>query len=307
MTNPADNTMLHFLAPRYWLTWAGLGTLWCVTRLPYSVQMCTGAAIGRLALLFAGRRRRIAATNLKLCFPGLSDRRRRGLLRVHFDSLGKGIIETALCWWGRDRQLRGLFTVTGIEHLHDARKNGKGVILLSAHFTTLEIGGRLLAMHTPFHVLYRRHKNALFEHIMHRARVCRFDKAIARNNMRSLISSLKAGNTVWYAPDQNHGGTQSIFVPFFGVPAATITSTSRIAAISGAAVVPFFQRRLPDNRGYELTLYPALNYFPGDSVAADTVRISHLIENEIRKIPEQYLWVHRRFKTRPEGEPYPYE
>ena len=285
----------------------GLGMLWCVTRLPYSAQMWTGAGIGRLALLFAQRRRKIAKTNLELCFPELPEKQRLVLLRAHFDSLGKGFIEMALSWWGREKHLRNLSSIRGIEHLQDASQHGNGVILLSAHFTTLEIGGRLLAMQAPFHVLYRTHKNALFEHIMHRARVCLFDKAIARNDMRALIASLKAGKTVWYAPDQNHGGTHSIFVPFFGIPASTITSTSRIAAISGAAVVPFFQRRLPGNRGYELTLYPALNHFPGDSVEADTVRISQLIENQIRKMPEQYLWVHRRFKTRPEGEPYPYE
>lgn len=297
---------LHFLLPRYWLTGISLGLLWCITRLPYRLQMQLGSLIGWLALRLAKRRRRIAATNLKLCFPELPAEAQVSLLRRHFDSLGKGIVETALCWWGREKQLRDLYSIKGIEHLNAALNHHKGVILLSAHFTTLEIGGRLLAMETPFHVLYRTHKNALFEHIMHRARVRRFDKAIARNDMRTLIASLKAGHAIWYAPDQNHGGTHSIFVPFFGVPASTITSTSRIAAISGAAVVPFFQQRLPDYRGYELRLYPALNYFPGDSTEADTVRISQLIENEISKMPEQYLWVHRRFKTRPEGEVSPY-
>ncbi len=307
VATPSDTSTRHFLSPHYWLTWIGLGFLWCVTRLPYAVQMWTGALIGKLALIFATRRQRIAKKNLELCFPDLTAKQRLDLLHAHFDSLGKGIIETALCWWGRERQLRTLSTINGIEYLQNALQAGKGVILLSAHFTTLEMGGRLLAMEAPFHVLYRTHKNALFEQIMHRARVRRFDKAIARNDMRSLVASLKSGHAIWYAPDQNHGGSHSIFVPFFGIPASTITSTSRIAAISGAAVVPFFQRRLPNNQGYELTLYPSLNYFPGDSVEADTVRISQLIENEISKMPEQYLWVHRRFKTRPEGESYPYE
>ncbi len=307
VTDRSNTKSLQFIAPRYWLTWLGLGILWCVTKLPYPVQMWVGAGIGKLALLFAKRRKYFAETNIRLCYPDLTGKQRLDLLRAHFDALGKGIIETALCWWGQETQLRGLFKITGIEHLHEAQKNNKGVILLSAHFTTLEIGGRLLAMETPFNVLYRTHKNALFEHIMHRARVLRFDKAIARNDMHALITSLKAGKAIWYAPDQNHGGTHSIFVPFFGIPASTITSTSRIAAISGAAVVPFFQKHLSGNKGYELTLYPALNYFPGDSVEADTVRINQLIENEIRKMPEQYLWVHRRFKTRPEGEDYPYE
>lgn len=306
MPDQSDISTLNFLAPRHWPTWLALGFLWCVTRLPYPSQMWIGARIGQLASLFAKRRRLIAKTNLELCFPELSVEQRLELQRLNFDSLGKGIIETALCWWGREKQLRNLFTIFGIEHLHEALENGKGVILLSAHFTTLEIGGRLLALQAPFHVLYRTHKNALFEKVMRHARERRFDKAIARNDMRALLASLKSGKTVWYAPDQNHGGTHSIFVPFFGISASTITSTSRIATISGAAVVPFFQRRLPDNKGYELTLYPALKDFPGDSIEADTARINQLIETEVRKIPEQYLWVHRRFKTRPEGENYPY-
>ena len=292
--------------PRYWPTALGLGLLWGTTRLPYALQMRIGALLGRLAFWLAKRRRRIAATNLQLCFPELSEQARRRLLHKHFDSLGKGLVETALCWWGREKQLRKLVRISGLEHLQAALQRGKGVILLSAHFTTLEIGGRLLALECPFYVLYRTHKNALFEHVMRKARQKRFEKAIPRNDTRVLLASLKAGKAVWYAPDQNHGGTHSIFVPFFAVPASTITSTSRIAAISGAAVVPFFQARLANNQGYELTLQPALKGFPGNNIETDTARINQLIETEIRKIPEQYLWVHRRFKTRPEGEAYPY-
>lgn len=298
---------MPLLAPRYWPTWLGLGFLWCVTRLPYAVQMWTGAGIGRLAYLFARQRRRIAATNLKLCFPDMSERQRDRLLRRNFVSLGRGIVETALCWWGRDSQLRRLLHITGIEHLQQALAGKRGVILLSAHFTTLEIGGRLLSLEAPFQVLYRTHKNTLFETVMRHSRERRFETAIPRNDTRTLIASLRAGKAVWYAPDQNHGGTHSIFVPFFGVPAATITSTSRIAAISGARVVPFFQTRLPNKRGYLLTLCPALDNFPGDDIRADTERINQVFEAVIREMPEQYLWVHRRFKSRPDGEVAPYE
>jgi len=297
---------LPLLAPRYWPTWISFGLLWCVTRLPFRLQMLCGDLIGALAWRFAGRRRHIADVNLALCFPEFDERQRRALLRGHFSSLGRGVVETALCWWGREHQLRRLVQITGLEHLRAALGRGKGVILLSAHFTTLEIGGRLLALHTPFHVLYRQHKNALFERIMHRARQRRFEKAIPRSDTRSLLASLRAGMPVWYAPDQNHGGRQSIFVPFFGVAASTITATAKLAAISGAAVVPFFQMRLPGGEGYLLTLCPALENFPGDDVKADTARLNLLFEQVIREMPEQYLWVHRRFKTRPEGEAYPY-
>ena len=268
--------------------------------------MASGSLIGRIAWHAARRRRHIAEVNIRLCFPDLSDTQRHALVREHFNSLGKGIVETALCWWGREAQLRSKYTLTGNTHLQEALARGKGVILLSAHFTTLELGGRLLALDTPFHVLYRQHKNPLFEHVMQRARQRRFEKAIPRDNTRALLASLRNGMPVWYAPDQNHGGPQSVFVPFFGIQASTITATARLARASGAAVVPFFQTRLPNNAGYLLTLCPALDNFPGDDPQADSARINALLEDVIREMPEQYLWVHRRFKTRPEGETAPY-
>jgi len=304
-TRPPTGT-LALLAPRYWPTWLALGLLRGVTRLPYRAQMACGDLIGALAWRLGRRRRHIAAVNLALCFPELDAAARRRLLRRHFSSLGRGVVETALCWWGRERRLHDKAQITGLEHLQAALAGGRGVILLSAHFTTLEIGGRLLALHAPFHVLYRPHKNALFERVMHNARRRRFDKAIPRSDTRALLASLKRNLPVWYAPDQNHGGSHSIFAPFFGVPASTLTSTAKLAALSGAAVVPFFQMRLPGGEGYLLTLCPALEDFPGKDVEAATARLNRLFEDVIREMPEQYLWVHRRFKTRPEGEAYPY-
>ena len=247
-----------------------------------------------------------AAVNLRLCFPGQSEDERRRLLKAHFDALGKGVVETALAWWGRSAPLQDRVRVVGLQHLQAARATGRGVILLSAHFTTLELGGRLLALQTPFHVLYRQHKNPLFEAVMQRARRRRFERAIARDDTRALLASLKAGMPVWYAPDQNHAGPQAVFVPFFGVPASTLTATARLARLSGAPVVPFFQARLPGSAGYLLVLCPALEDFPGADIEQDTARINQLLESVIREIPEQYLWVHRRFKTRPAGDPYPY-
>jgi KDO2-lipid IV(A) lauroyltransferase len=297
---------LPFLNPRFWPTWLIFALLWLITRLPFRWQMACGNLIGTLAWRLARRRRHIASVNLALCFPGHTDAERETLLKAHFKSLGRGIVETALCWWGREVQLRKQVKLVGLQHLQKARARGKGVILLSAHFTTLELGGRLLALHSPFHVLYRPHKNALFETVMQRSRARRFDTAIPRDNTRALLASLRAGMPVWFAPDQNHGGPQSVFVPFFGVPAATLTSTARIAKLSGAAVVPFFQTYLSEHEGYLLVLCPALDNFPGQDTTLDTARINRLIEDVIREMPEQYLWVHRRFKTRPEGQTYPY-
>lgn len=272
-----------------------------LARLPVGAQLRLGRALGLALAPFARERRRIARINLRLCFPELDPAARRRLLRAHFASLGAGAFEIALSWWAPARRLRGRAEIEGLEHLQAALARGRGVILLSAHFTSLEIGGRLLALHAPFHVLYREHKNPAFESVMRRARARHFEKAIPREDMRGLLRSLKENRAVWYAPDQNYGGEHSVYVPFFGVPAATITTTSRIARISGAAVVPFFPRRLERGRGYRLTIYPALEDFPGEDPAADAARINRIIEAEILNAPEQYLWVHRRFKTHPDG------
>lgn len=298
------DTTVHgaFLAPRYWPTWLLLALMWSVAQLPYAVQMWLGKWLGRLLYRVAARRRHIAAVNLRLCFPELSDHERAALLRRHFESLGKGAIETAMTWWTPDQQLERLIRIDGIEHLRIAVQKGKGAILLSAHFTSFEIGGRTLHRQIPFHVMYRRHENPLFDAVQKRGRERRYDKAIQREDVRSMLRSLKTNIPVWFAPDQNYSEEHSAFVKFFNVPAATITSTSRIAKMSGAPVVPFFTHRLPDNQGYLVRILPALENFPSDDVVHDTQRISTLLEEEIRRSPEQYLWVHRRFKTRPPGE-----
>ena len=292
---------------RYWPTWSGIAVLWSLSHLPYAWQLAIGRCIGIIFQRLAGRRRSIAAINLSLCFPELSASEREKIITEQFVSMGIGVMETAISWWSPDSRLQQLAHVDGLQHLQAALDRGKGVILLSAHFTTLEIGGRLLALHAPFHVMYREHKNAAFDRVMKSARIKHFGKAIPRGDLRGVLRSLQDNCPLWYAPDQDYGREQSVFVPFFGIPAASITATSRLARISGAAVVPFFQTRLPDARGYQLTLYPPLENFPGASVTEDTRRINEIIEARIREQPGQYLWVHRRFKNRPEGEPDVYK
>jgi KDO2-lipid IV(A) lauroyltransferase len=296
----------RYLHPGYWLLWIGLGLMWLTARLPYRLQMALGSLLGWLVYHLIPARRRIAEINLEMCFPGKTDEERRQLLRRHFDSLGKGTIETAMAWWTPARRLQRLQHIEGLEHLETALQQGKGAILLSAHFTSLELGGRLLALHIPFHVMYREHRNPLFEAVMRSRREKNFDRAHERQDIRNIIGSLKAGMPVWYAPDQDYGRKHSVFAPFFGVPAAMITATARFARISGAPVVPFFQQRLDDGSGYVLRVLPALENFPSGDDIADATRINKIIEEEILRQPEQYLWVHRRFKTRPEGEERPY-
>ncbi len=302
MSTAANAANLEKYAPRYWPTWVGFGLMWSLTRLPYSWQIGIGHVIGSLLYRLAKRRRHIARVNLALCFPELTESQLELLLKQNFSSMGIGIMEIAMSWWMPRNRLKKLVKIDGLENLYQALDNKKGVILLSGHFTTLEIGGHLLSLYTPFHTMYREHKNPVIESIMHDARVRSCGNVIDRRDLRAMLRALKQNNPIWYAPDQDHGIRHGIFVPFFGIPAATTTATARIAAKSGAAVVPFFQVRLPRGRGYHLTLSPALENFPSGDMEADTRRVNELFEQRIKENPSQYIWAHRRFKTRPAGE-----
>jgi KDO2-lipid IV(A) lauroyltransferase len=301
-TTPTRLFDWHYLAPRYWPVWLGLGLMKGMAALPFRWQLVAGRRIGRLLGKIAQRRRRIAAINLELCFPELSPAERTALLEQHFAALGIGLFETAMAWWAPDEKLRDLARVVGAEHLEQALARGNGVILLTGHFTTLELGARFITWRQPFHAMYRSHKNPLYETVMRRERERRSRfPPLPHEDLRGLLRAFRKGRAVWYAPDQNHGRRNSVFVPFFGIPACTITATSRLAALSGAAVVPYFPKRLPGGSGYEVVILPALENFPSEDVVADTRRINELLEQYVRLAPEQYLWVHRRFKTRPPG------
>ena len=297
----------RFLAPRYWPIWLGLSVMKIMAALPFGWQLAIGRQTGRWLGKIARRRRRIAEINLKLCFPELSSTERAELLEAHFAALGIGLFETAMAWWAPDAKLQGLARVEGAEHLERALARGKGVILLTGHFTTLELGARFITWHQPFHAMYRAHKNRLYEAVMRRERERQSRlPPLPHEDLRGLVRAFKRGRAVWYAPDQNLGTRNSVFVPFFGIPACTVAATSRLAAMSGAAVVPYFPRRLPGAAGYEVVVLPALIDFPSADATADTQRINELLEHYIRQAPEQYLWVHRRFKTQPPGQASPY-
>lgn len=288
--------------PRYWLWWMVIGWLWCLVQLPFLWQLRIGRQIGRLAYRLASRRRRIAMINLQLCFPNLDDNQRSILLKRHFESLGMGFVETFNAWWSSDDSLRSLGQIQGLEHLQSALARGKGVILLSAHFTSLEIGGRLLTLYVPIHTTYRPHENPVIDYVMRKGREKRVEKAIVRTAIRDMYRSLKQNKSVWFAIDQNFGHKYSVFADFFGIPAATNTATARLAQMSGALVVPFFTHRRADYQGYKVILLPALENFPSADGIKDALQINQLIEAQVKQVPEQYLWVHRRFKDRPEKE-----
>lgn len=291
--------------PRYWPTALGLGGLRLMILLPISWQQAVGRRLGRWLGKFARRRTRIGAVNLALCFPELSDAERGKLLRGQLESVGIALFETALAWWGSERRLARISEVVGLEHLHRAQSSGRGILFLTGHFTLLELGARLLTPYHRFHAMYRPQPNALFEAVMEQVRRRHSGlPTITQNDIRTTVRVLKRGGAVWYAPDHDYG-RQSVFAPFFGVPALTITATSRLARMSNALVLPYYPQRLPDGR-YRVTVLPPLEDFPGADAVADATRINTVLEDCIRRVPEQYLWLHRRFKHRPPGEPYPY-
>ena len=298
-----------FFHPRFWLLWLGLGVLWLVVQLPYKVQLCIGRMLGAVMYRIAGDRRRIAARNLELCFPEKTAAERERLLKENFASTGIAFFEMAMSWWWSKPRLAKLAHVEGLEYLEQAQREGKGVILMAFHFTTLEIGAALLGQQHTIDGMYREHNNALFDFIQRRGRERHNADSLAveRDDVRGMLKLLRSGRAIWYAPDQDYGAKQSIFVPLFGIPAATVTATSKFAKLGKAKVVPFTQQRLADGSGYKLVIHAPLSDFPGESDEADCLRINQWVERAIRECPEQYLWAHRRFKTRPPGEPKLYD
>lgn len=292
------------LHPRYWAYWLAVGLLWCLSKLPLGLQRWLGYRIGDLFHIFGRRRRHIARINVDLCFPEWSESERARLVRDHFRAVGFALFETTLSWWGSDARLGKLVRIEGLEHLEQALSKGKGVLLLSAHFTTLELAGRLLTMFHPFAAMYRPHENPVIEHLFASQRNRHTLQAISKEDIKGMLRALKANQAVWYAQDQSAGGRHSVIVPFFGVPSATQTTTHRIARVSGAPVLPFFGYRDADGR-YRLVIHPPLEDFPTDDPYADTARINRTIENAVKTAPEQYFWTHRRFRKR-EGLPDPY-
>lgn len=289
----STKTLLH---PKYWPTWIALGTLRLFEPLPFPVLLALGRTLGRLLALMPLPFVRIARRNLELCFPETSAHEREAILRAHFRSVAIGLFETAMSWWSSDERIRKLGSLEGQEHLDAALARGKGAILLSAHFTTLEIGARSLTARGPTNIMYRPTSNLVLERLLSHNRSKHAKRAIPRDDVRTLISALKANEAVWYAPDQAYRKKGAQMVPFFGIPAASNTATSRLARMTGAAVLPYFVERLSGSQGYRMTIMPPLDHFPSDDAADDARRFNELIEAHARKVPEQYLWIHRRFK-----------
>ena len=281
--------------------------MWLLACLPMPLMRVFGSALGDLFHALSPERRRIVRTNLRLCFPDLEKGARRRLARAHFRALGIGFFEVALAWFASDRRLRKVTTFEGVEHVRAAEASGCGTLLLSGHFTTMELGCRLAHLAgARFHGMYRRADNLFADYWMRRLRDSRVGRpALPKEELRQIVQTLRRGDWVWYAPDQALEVANTRFVDFFGQPARTLTATSRLARMGRARVVPYFPRRI--NGRYHIEFMPALDNFPSGDESADARRINALLEDAIRVVPEQYFWVHRRFKDGPPGRPDPYD
>ncbi|HMB60650.1 MAG TPA: LpxL/LpxP family Kdo(2)-lipid IV(A) lauroyl/palmitoleoyl acyltransferase [Xanthomonadales bacterium] len=294
------------ITPSYWPGWLGVGLLWLLGRTPQSVAVALSGPVGALMRGTMGRRRQIARRNIERCFPGLDEARQQEILRGCFRSLARAVFEITWAWSASDRTMLRMLDIEGLEHVKAARKGGAGVLLITAHITSLEIGARLMALglgpDMPASGIYRPLKSPVLEWYQNRGRARYANTMISKREMRGAIRLLRRGGMVWYAPDQDFGRDQSVFVPFFGIQTATLLATHRLAQLTSCAVVPMFPVYNEQTRRYTIRFLPALETFPGPDPVADLERVNALMEAHIRSAPEQYWWIHRRFKTRPEGE-----
>lgn len=280
----------------------GLALMWLLHFLPLPLLAFLGETLGLLLYLIGRERRRVARINLRLCFPAMNDSSRESLLRSHFRALGRSFLEHCLLWWSSKSRIKRLIRIEGIENW-DAVSD-RPVIWLAPHFVGLDMGGVRLSCDFPAVSVYSHQKNPKFdEMLLHGRRRFGTSTLLSRQEgLRPVIRAMKKGLPFYYLPDMDFGIRDGSFVPFFGVQAATVTGLSRLAAMTGAAIVPCVTRQLPWGRGYVARFYPAWQNFPTDDIEADTRRMNAFIEERVLEMPEQYYWLHKRFKTRPDGE-----
>jgi Kdo2-lipid IVA lauroyltransferase/acyltransferase len=284
------------------MTRIALALVWLLHWLPLPLLAAIGRGFGRLLYALGRERRHITLTNLGLCFPQLSADERQALARHHFEAFGRSVLERGILWWSSKERIQRLVRIEGIEHWRAVAD--RPVIWLAPHFVGLDMGGVRLTTEFPLVSMYSRQKNPLIDALLlhSRTRFGNSPMASRQDGLKPVVREMRKGLPFYYLPDMDFGARDAVFVPFFGVPTATVTAMSRLARITGAAVVPCVTRQLPGGAGYVASFHPAWQDFPSDDVEADTRRMNAFIESEIVKMPEQYYWLHKRFKTRPPGE-----
>lgn len=291
----------HLYHPKYWLLWFGVALMRLIQVLPLHWQMKIGAKLGRLVMRLAKSRTRTAKRNLSLCFPDMPPQEQQALLERNFEETGKALFDTINAWWWSDAKVQRHMQMSGTEHVSDTLAQGQGVILFAVHCLPLEMGARIFGQFRPSIGVYRPHNNPVMEYLQVSGRLRSNKGLVSKRDLRQMVRSLRNPDVVWYTADQDFGRSSAVFIPFYAVPdAATITGATTLAKLGKAKVLPFFVERNQDDSGYRLEIMPPLDNFPGDNEVDDAIRGNQIIEQLIDNNRSQYMWLHRRFKTRPD-------
>ena len=291
---------------KYAFSWILYFFIWLIAQLPYKIIILIGKGLGNLLQLSLKSRRKVVAINLDICFPELNPSEKKILIHNHFIEMGIMITQTLKAFLSSTKGLEKNAIIKGEEHIEACLEKKQGVLLVAGHFTALDMGGKILCQEYPIAGMYREHKHPLTEYVVTKSRLKYAQKMFKRDELRPIIKHLKTGGILWYAPDQDYRRGQSVFVPFFGKQASTITATHQMARLSKCQVLFFHVQRNEKKPFYTLTISPPLGDFPTKDPVADTQRVNMGIENMVTKNPAEYLWLHKRFKTVPPGEKNPY-
>ncbi|MGL5031750.1 MAG: LpxL/LpxP family Kdo(2)-lipid IV(A) lauroyl/palmitoleoyl acyltransferase [Aeromonas sp.] len=296
--NNAPHLEPRLFHPRYWPSWCGLSLLWLLTLLPWRTQMWLGRQLGRLAAKIIPSRVKIARRNIALALPELTAKQQQTLLQQNFESVGCAVFEVGMAWFWPDWRMRNLMKVEGEEHVINAVEQGQGMLLLSCHFLTLELNARCFGLVRPGVGVYRPNTNPVLEYAQYHGRCASNKYLVNRADVKGMIKALRSGDALWYAPDHDYGRHASVFVPYFAVEqAATITGTATLARVKNTVTLPCYSIRTRE--GYTLHIGAPLTDYPTGNEMDDATRANRAIEAAVRTAPEQYMWLHRRFKTRP--------
>ena len=287
--------------PKHWPMWFGVFLMRLTQLLPLSWQMKLGKGLGSLVMKFAGSRTHTARRNLSLCFPEMSEAQREALLTRNFEETGKAIFDTINAWWWADEKVQQHMSITGKEHVQDTLDAGHGVILFAVHCLPLEMGARIFGQFQPGVGVYRPHNNPVMEYLQVKGRLRSNKGLVSKRDLRQMVRCLRNPDVIWYTADQDFGRSSAVFIPFYAMPdAATITGATTLAKLGKAKVLPFFVERTAGDEGYRIEVMPPLDNFPGENELDDAIRGNKIIETIIDKNRAQYMWLHRRFKTRPD-------
>ena len=291
-----------FLHPKYWGVWIGIVFLMILAILPWAIQHRLATLLGNLSFKYLKSRRKTTVRNLEVCFPEWSAQEVLENARLVFVDQMLGVFETLNAWYS-PKWFTGRVSIEGLEHIQKAQAEGKGALLLGTHSTLLDAGGYLCAQYFEPDVVYRPQNNPLLDMLIYRCRATIYAHQIDHDDMRGLVRNLKNGHAIWYSPDQDFGLKQGVMAPFFGVPAATVTAHRRLLKMTKAAAIPLYFYRDGDikNPQYKVLIEPAVENLPSEDEVDDATRVNQIIENQLRIAPTQYMWFHRRFKTRPAG------